>query len=447
MNRTRIASPWTLALAAVLALAACGSDTDESTSVPTTVASPATTAAAAAATTAAPAATSAAENPTRVEVVSSTTAAAASATTAAAPSAEFTEGPPTAAGPASKDGVLAQQPSLRAGSVDDNGDLDRFRAYQSKIAGFGVKLRPFDTTGRVVVKVLDVNGRPAGGERVDITDSEGAVATLHTTADGTARFFPRSYRPSQGPWVVQAGETKTVAVENDTLTITLPDPAAATNQLDVMFVLDATGSMGDEIARLKTSIDSVASRISSLPSQPDLRIAMTVFRDEGDEFVTRSTDFTGDVGAFRSSLGAVQASGGGDTPEAVDEALDAALDGPSWRPTGSATQLVFLVGDAGPHADRAVRRGSNESATVAAGRGIKIFPVASSNSDDLAEASFRQIAAATGARFVFLSYGAGGAGGAATGGNTDISSDDYEELALDDLIVRLVAEELASRNG
>ena len=57
---------------------------------------------------------------------------------------------------------------------------------------------------------------------------------------------------------------------------------------------------------------------------------------------------------------------------------------------------------------------------------------------------FRQLAQATGARFVFLSYGAGGA---ATGGSTDIDPTDYEELSLDDLVVRLVTEELAALTG
>ena len=54
------------------------------------------------------------------------------------------------------------------------------------------------------------------------------------------------------------------------------------------------------------------------------------------------------------------------------------------------------------------------------------------------------MAQATGAPFVFLSYGAGGA---ATGGSTDIQSTDYEELALDELVVRLIAEELDDLGG
>jgi hypothetical protein len=106
---------------------------------------------------------------------------------------------------------------------------------------------------------------------------------------------------------------------------------------------------------------------------------------------------------------------------------------------------VFLVADAGPHVDRQVAMPYPDAMREAMARGIKILPVASSNTDDLAEFVFRQLAEATGARFVFLSYGAAGApGGAALGGASDIGANDYQELALDDLVVRLVADELAA---
>ena len=45
---------------------------------------------------------------------------------------------------------------------------------------------------------------------------------------------------------------------------------------------------------------------------------------------------------------------------------------------------------------------------------------------------------------MFLTYGAGGR---ATGAATDIDERDYDDLSLDDLIVRLVAEELAALRG
>ena len=106
--------------------------------------------------------------------------------------------------------------------------------------------------------------------------------------------------------------------------------------------------------------------------------------------------------------------------------------------------MIFLVADAPGHADREVPRPYTESMREAAERGIKIFPIASSESDDAAEVTFRQLAQFTGSRFVFLSYGAEGA---ATGASTDIDSLDYEQLSLDDLVVRLVEEEVAGRQN
>jgi hypothetical protein len=171
---------------------------------------------------------------------------------------------------------------------------------------------------------------------------------------------------------------------------------------------------------------------------------MTLYRDEGDTFVSSTYDFTGDVAAFRQALGQVVADGGGDYPEALDEGLAEALAVPSWRDPATTVQLVFLVADAPPQIGRQVAVPYTASIVDAVARGIKVFPVASSESDDQAEAVFRQLAAATGARFVFL---AGGADGNATGANTDITSTDYEELPLDALVVRLVTEELAALTG
>ena len=171
---------------------------------------------------------------------------------------------------------------------------------------------------------------------------------------------------------------------------------------------------------------------------------MTLYRDEGDEFLTSTFDFTPDFEAFAEALSAVVAADGGDHPEALDEALADALSKPSWRPTAETVQLVFLVADAPPQVLRQVPVPYTDSMREAARRGIKIFPVSSSGTDDQAEFVFRQLAQFTGARYVFLTYGAGGR---ATGSATDIDQRDYEELSLDDLIVRLVAEELAALAG
>jgi hypothetical protein len=336
---------------------------------------------------------------------------------------------------------------LRAGSVDDNASFDDYLAYRTRITELGIPLRGGDPTGRVVVSVADPAGRAVHGAVVTVTDGDGnAVATMTTTADGTARFLPAMWsQPLDGTWTFSAGPATATAAAGGTAAIAVPDTVAAEGPvaLDVLFLLDATGSMGDEIDQLKSSIDSVADRVAALEGSPDVRLAMTIYRDEGDAFVAGTYDFTSDVSAFRAALADVVADGGGDYPEALDEAFDAALTEPTWRDPATTLQLIFLVADAPPHVERQVS-GYDESIRSAVERGIKVFPVASSESDDQAEAVFRQIAQATGARFVFLAYGAGGA---ATGPSTDIDSTDYEELALDDLVVRLIAEEVAALTG
>lgn len=336
---------------------------------------------------------------------------------------------------------------LRAGNVDDNADFVAFLDYLDRIAGLGIATRPFDPSGRIVVTTTRADGLPAAGVDVAVAGVDGAaVATVRTTANGTARFLPHLYGDLLAEYTFTAAGMSVTAAPGSPagLTVDRPTRGDAPVALDVLFLLDATGSMGDEIDRLKSTIDSVAGRIAALDTTPDVRFAMTLYRDLADSFVTTTYDFTGDITEFRNALDQVVAEGGDDYPEALDEGLAEALGAPSWRDPASTVQLVFLVADAPPQVGRQVDVTYVQSIAAAIGRGIKVFPIASSESDDLAEAVFRQLAAATGARFVFLS---GGATGTATGTNTDIESTDYEELALDDLIVRLVSEELAALTG
>ena len=336
---------------------------------------------------------------------------------------------------------------LSAGSVDDNASFDDYLDYLARIHSLGIDLRDFDPTGRIVISVVDATGLPVAGADIAVTADGTEIAHVRTTADGTARFHPALYGAAAATEFQFTAEGQSVtAAQNESVSIVVDGPGGTDGPVavDVLFLLDATGSMGDEIDQLKTSIDSVAAQVEQLQSDPDVRFAMTLYRDLGDQFVTSTFDFTSDVAEFRAALAEVVADGGDDYPEAVDEGLAEALALPSWRDPASTIQLVFLVADAPPQVKRQVATPYPKSIADAIGRGIKIFPVASSESDDQAEAVFRELAQATGSRFVFLTYGAGGA---ATGGSSDITRTDYEELALDQLVVRLITEELAALTG
>ena len=332
--------------------------------------------------------------------------------------------------------------SLTGGAINDNERFTDYLAYRTSILSKGIPIRDLDPTGRIVVRVTGLDGLPAAGVEVRITGG-GVEAGLRTTADGTVRFHPEAYAAGDGPFTITAGGISAEARRDGSVRLETELPTVVEGEvaLDILFLLDATGSMADEIDQLKSTIGEVAQRIGEQLAAVDMQFGMTLYRDIGDTFVTANFNFTSDVDRFARALEVVIADGGGDYAEALDEALADALGRPTWRSAGQAVQLIFLIADAPPQIGRLVPTPYTDSMLDAAARGIKIFPVSSSGTDDQAEFVFRQLAQFTGARYVFLTYGAGGR---ATGAATDVGERDYEELSLNDLIVRLVTEEIAA---
>jgi Mg-chelatase subunit ChlD len=324
-------------------------------------------------------------------------------------------------------------PGLRAGSTDDNAAFADYLRYRDEFRRLGIRVRDIDVAVRHVVTVVDEAGQPLLGATITAGDQE-----VRTAADGRALLFG-----DVGGADVRWGD-KTVSVDfardggrdhRVSLPVRRPEGRA---KLDVLFLIDTTGSMGDEIDRLKDSVRSVSERIAGLPGDVDLRLGMTVYRDRRDLFVTRTFDFTSSVDVFKAALADVRADGGGDTPEDLNAGLHQAVTAPSWRGDDT-VKLVFLIADAPPHLD--YQDGPDYAADVraAARRGIKVMPIASSGLDDQGEYVFRQLAQITMGRFTFLTYGADGV---SPGDQTDHHVSDYAVLALDDLVVRLVADEL-----
>ena len=336
------------------------------------------------------------------------------------------------------------QRGLTGGSIDDNERFDEYLTYRDRVRDLDVPVRDLDPSGRIVVTVTGEGGLSAAGAEVLVTGG-GVEVGLGTTADGTVRFHPEAYGAGDGPFTVTVGGVGTEAARREDVAVTTELPTAGDDviALDLLFLLDASGSMADEIDRLKSSIAEVAQRIDRLPGDIDVRCGMTLYRDTGDSFLTATFNFGPSVDASGFALSQVVAGGGGDS-EALDEALAEALAKPSWRPTGETIQLIFLVADAPPQIGRNVQTPYTMSMIDAAGWGIRILRVSSSGTDDQAEYVFRQLAQFTGGRYVFLTYGAGGL---ATGEAADVTERGYEELSLDDLIVRLVTEELAALTG
>jgi Mg-chelatase subunit ChlD len=127
-------------------------------------------------------------------------------------------------------------------------------------------------------------------------------------------------------------------------------PAQA-RRVEVVFVLDTTGSMSGLIRAAQEKIWSIANTLAQARHAPEISMGLVAYRDRGDAYVTAVVDLSSDLDSMYAKLMDFRAEGGGDGPEAVNEALEAAIHRISWSQDGSTYKVVFLVGDAPPHMD------------------------------------------------------------------------------------------------
>jgi len=343
-------------------------------------------------------------------------------------------------------GALERLPTMTA-SVDDNRAFPAYLDYRRSAEALGIRFLPIDVDRRRVITVHDPAGTPVLGANVAVTDPAGAIVGLMKTyADGRALFVPPTGAAPGVTYNVsatKAGVTASVPLPpaTDEVAVTLAAPAAPVD-LDVLFLLDGTGSMDEEIQQLQQGIGPLTAQLRTLAAGGTVQFGLTVYRDRDDLFRTRTFNFTPDAAAFGQALAEVQVGGGGDTPEDVGAGLHDALTKPSWR-FGETVKLLFLVGDAPPHLDYPDSTPYAESVTNAVQQGVKIMTIGASGLGDQGEYVFRQLAQTTMGRFVFLTSGSTGVR-PVQGRSHLITADDYSALPLDELVLRLAREEVAS---
>jgi hypothetical protein len=123
---------------------------------------------------------------------------------------------------------------------------------------------------------------------------------------------------------------------------------SARPQIEVVFVLDTTGSMSGLLEGAKQKIFSIASRIATGKPTPRLKVGLVAYRDEGDEYVTKRFELSEDLDTVFTNLRQFSAGGGGDTPEHVGRGLGEAVSKMAWSPNRETMKVIFLVGDAPP---------------------------------------------------------------------------------------------------
>jgi hypothetical protein len=310
-----------------------------------------------------------------------------------------------------------QQPAglLTAASVGDADRRENYFEYLGRHPG-EAELLGLDMTRRLQLRVLDAQGRPVNDARLTIV-GEGLQYTARTHADGGFDFYPSVVAPQfAGNATVQA-EVEGLGVQaavylpahGDAQGVVLRLPAIVAPPppaLDLAFLIDVTGSMGDELRYVNREIASIVHRIEAEAPGVQVRVAATFYRDRTDDVVVQQIPFTTNVAGFAAVMQNVVASGGGDYPEDLNAGIEAAMTRLAWR-DGPAVRALVLIADAPPQHYPDAQYTYRDAMRDAARRGIRIVPVAASGADRTVEYLFRAMGAFTATPYVYLTDDSG----------------------------------------
>lgn len=309
--------------------------------------------------------------------------------------------------------------TLTAADYDDQLNPHLYQRYASDFLqnnGGTLDVPYLDLSNRIPINVYSSMGDKYAGVTLRFLNAGIEFLTLVTPPSGTTYLYrdidalPSEFT-IEAYGVYDANVFATInldqAMASAGINITMPEEPASFDQdfhepprLDIMFVIDTTGSMGDELGYLQTELSAT---IQSLPyDEGAINLGLTFYRDIGDEYVVRAHGFTADVHTMQRTLRAESYDGGGDYPEAMDQALHQAIDA-NWQ--ADSTRILFLVADAPPHNDK--MRDTWNAAVQARAKNIHIVPIAASGVGENAEYLMRSMAAFTNGRYAFLTDDSG----------------------------------------
>ena len=323
---------------------------------------------------------------------------------------------------------------LTAGEVNDFTKWALWESYEKSAAAYQ-KIWRLTPRERYTVQVTNKNGYPIPNYPVNLTDANGNTLFQAVTDNTGKAELWNSRVESQKvltstPINVESRELKAGAIN----TIELDEECDYTDDVDVLFVFDATGSMGDELRYLQAEMKDVIARAKDATGGLNIRTGAVVYRDHSDEYVTRISRLTEDIATTQTFIDKQSANGGGDYPEAVPEALMAALNSAGWN-EASRARILFLILDAPCHEDSATVALLHEQVLNAAAMGVRIVPVVCSGLGESGEYLLRSIALATNGTSFFLTDDSG-IGNPHLKPNTDSLKVEH----LNDMLVRTIVE-------
>lgn len=290
---------------------------------------------------------------------------------------------------------------------------------------------------RIAVSVVNA-GEPVSGAKVELLQNGASVSSTITDNLGRAELFVDLFE-SAGALISDFSVMVEGAILGESLVyaedgvneIEYNNVTSVKSLVQLSFIVDATGSMGDELEFLKSDLRDVISRSETGLGEYLFESSSVFYRDEGDDYVTKKSDFTTNINTTINFIKDQSAGGGGDFPEAVHSALKKCLN-LDWDENAH-TKIAFLLLDAPPHYEVDVLRDLRSYVEEAATKGIKIIPISASGVNKETEFLMRFMGIVTNGTYVFITNDSGI-------GNSHISASvgDYEVEYLNDLMVRVI---------
>ena len=328
----------------------------------------------------------------------------------------------------------AQSGILTAADVDDNLNLSHFQKYVDRVLqSTKESTLPFMATkNRVKLTIKSADGKGLNHVKVKVADFIG-----YTNSQGILYLFPTLDNIPTQTTITLNGKSQSIDLSSKKeFVIAFNREETLPKTLDLMFVLDTTGSMGDEMRYLSKEFDAIIANIEEKHPTVDIRFGLTLYKDKGDDYVVKNFPFTSNKNKMQKQLSAQSASGGGDYPEAMEEGVQKALDA-SWQ-AKDGVRMMFLVADAPPH-DKNIKT-IVPIIEKARKEGIHIYPIGASGVAEKAEYVMRHMALFTQGRYLWLTDDSG-----VGNSHEEPKVLCYQVTRLDQLIKRVIDSELSGK--
>lgn len=245
-----------------------------------------------------------------------------------------------------------------SGSFDPDGDPLSFQ-WSSPCAG--ALFTPSSTDPNPTLTFLTPAGTTNCSALLTLSDGRGGTSQctvpISVTCGSPGECTVPTIGPLAGPFTLRSGEC------TPPITKTACLPGGAITRADILFSVDRTGSMGDEIEQLRIELQNVVAAIAALV--PDAAFGVISYMDYpqfynfcgyGAGYGTGSDvpyqmnqSITTNLAQTQSAIAGLTLGDGTDVPESYSRAFFETYSDPSigWRP--GAQRIVVNVGDNVPH--------------------------------------------------------------------------------------------------